>query len=233
VNDPGIRAKLRQSRGFCREHTWALERIGAAQGLTIIMHDVLKEALRVLREGRFTPTPIFSRVGAQEFVDRHKPRMATSGVVAALGPQGPCPACAHADEMEGIFLEVLVEHLLEKDGLLLRFQSSSGLCLPHLRGALQHVGDIKTYDALTAAQEAIWQRLLDNLGEAIGKYEVQRQGQATPEEGDSWRRALGQIVGARVAREDERPSLDWKHKQQEQKRKIAEKNQDTARKVDS
>ena len=222
VNDPGIREKLRHSRGFCREHTWALERLGSAQGMTIVMHDVLKEALRTLREGHFEATRLFSRVGAQELVDRHKPRAATEEVVAALGPQGACPACAYADEMEGILLDVLVEHLLEKDGLLAPFRASSGLCLPHLRGALQRVNDGKTYDALTAAQEGIWQRLLDNLGEALRKYDYRLQGQATGEEGDSWRRAMGLVAGARVAREAEQLSLEWKLRHQEQKRKIAE-----------
>ncbi len=225
VNDPGIREKLRRSRGFCREHTWALERLGSAQGMTIIMHDVLHEALRTLRAGHFQATPLFSQVGTQELLDRHRPRAATADLVAALDPQGPCPACAHADEMEGIFLDVLVEHLLEKDGLLAPFRTSSGLCLPHFRGALQRVSDRKAYDALTDAQEAIWQHLLDNLGEALRKYADRSQGQASGEEGDSWRRAMGLVAGARVAREPEQLSLEWKLKQQEQKRKIAEGKQ--------
>lgn len=48
VNDPGLRESLIQSKGFCREHAWALSRAGDRLGIAILYKDQIAEAIRDL-----------------------------------------------------------------------------------------------------------------------------------------------------------------------------------------
>jgi uncharacterized protein DUF6062 len=48
VNDPGLRQSLIHSRGFCREHAWALSRAGDSLGIAILYKDQVAEAIRDL-----------------------------------------------------------------------------------------------------------------------------------------------------------------------------------------
>ncbi len=58
----------------------------------------------------------------------------------ALKPRGPCPACEHRGTVEDHLLRNLLEHL-EQDEFASGFRRSAGLCLPHLRLALDRPGD--------------------------------------------------------------------------------------------
>lgn len=200
VNDPGLRATMRLSRGFCHDHSWLLDRSGAALGVAIITHDVLKHVLADMGRGAFSPVPALSFTRAQEKLDQSRPKSATSSYVAALEPTAECPACTRTRETEEACFATLREHALEEGGLLADYCASDGLCLPHFRRLISGIGDAEVFAAITDAQRAIWQQLVDELGEAVRKSDYRFYGELLANEGDAWRRAIGALAGNRSER---------------------------------
>jgi hypothetical protein len=62
------------------------------------------------------------------------------------------------------------------------------------------VSDAALFDALVEAQRAIWQRLVDELGEAIRKSDYRFYGELLSNEGHAWRRAIAALGGNRPGR---------------------------------
>jgi hypothetical protein len=198
VNDPDVRYDIRQARGFCHEHAWGLVRNSATLGIAIITPDMLQTLLKTLEGARFRALPALSWRRASEALDRKQSAAATAELVAQLSPQMSCPACVQVETMEGIYLSTLLEHLLGEDGLLIAYQSSDGLCLPHFRQALSRVRDETVFEALVTAQRAIWERLVGHLSETIRKSDYRFQGEPRGEESGAWLRAIAALVGART-----------------------------------
>ena len=196
VNDPGVRHNIRQARGFCREHAWALARHRSSLGATIIMHDVMRNLLRTMEGARFQTLPILSLRRTQEALDPKQPAAATADAVAQLAPQQRCPACVGVETMENIYLSDLVENLLGEEGLITEFQSSDGLCLSHFRRALTYVRDAATFEALVGAQRATWERLVDHLSEIIRKSDYRFRDEEPGEERGASLRAIAALSGA-------------------------------------
>jgi hypothetical protein len=197
VNDPGRRREIRLARGFCPPHAWSLVRTSASLGAAIIARDVLQSVLTTVESASFQASPSWSVSRVHEALDSSKPTAATAELVARLGPQSTCPACVWAGKMEGIYLDGLLGHLLGEDGLLAEYESSDGLCLPHLRLALARVRNKRVYEALVDAQRAIWGRLVAHLDEFIRKNDYRFQGEDWGEERDAWLRAIEALAGAR------------------------------------
>jgi len=200
VNDRGLRATLRLSRGFCHEHSWLLDRSGAALGTAIITHDVLKHVLADMKKGAFSPVSALSFARAQEILDQSRPKGATLSYVASLEPAAECPACTRANETVEACFATIREHALEEGGLLADYLASDGLCLPHFRGLMSGVGDEALFEALAEAQRTIWQRLVDELAEAVRKSDYRFYGELLANEGDAWRRAVAALAGSRPKR---------------------------------
>ena len=194
INDGGLRARIRQARGFCPEHARQLVRHGAALGVAIMMRDVLNTLLEALEGTRFRSVSRLSREGLRATLTS-APSPATADVVARLGPQKPCPVCERTREMEDRLLHVFVERLDDPE-LATKFRASEGLCLPHLRGVLRLITDQETYETLVRTQGAIWRELLAQLNEAIRKSDYRFLDEGLGEEGKAWLRALGVIAGA-------------------------------------
>ncbi len=70
-----------------------------------------------------------------------------------------------------------------------------GLCLPHLRLALQASGPAAGYQALLAAQREAWSALMAELDEFIRKNDYRFQHEPMGDERDSWLRALDALLG--------------------------------------
>ena len=190
VNDPGLRHDIRHAQGFCREHAWAMVSPGAALGVAIISHDVLKGLIGTLENARFGPLPALSLRRIREGLRRDEPAAATAELVARLVPQAECLACIHAREMEEGWVSTLVEHLLGEGGLLAAYEASAGLCLPHFRQALARVRDEAVFKALVDAQRRIWERLAGQLSERIRKSDFRFRDESWGEESDAWQRAV-------------------------------------------
>ncbi len=197
VNDPDLRYRIRQARGFCHEHAWGLMRQGASLGVTIIVHDVLRSVLKAAEDARFQALPALSLRRTHEALDPKQPAAATAELVSQLAPQVSCPACVAAETMESIYLSTLLENLRSEDGLLVAYQSSDGLCLPHFRQALTQVRDEAVFESLVNAQRAIWERLADHLGEIIRKSDHRFRDEPRGEESGASLRAVAALSGAR------------------------------------
>jgi hypothetical protein len=184
VNDPEVRAEIRQARGYCNEHAWwMLDVAGAGLGIAIIQRDVVETVLDVtqtLSDGRN------ARQGAQELLKR-------------LQPAAECPACAHRRTMEDITLHALLSHIDDPD-LTMALAGSSGLCLPHFSRALELVEDADTLKQLVALQRRTLTELRDELAEFIRKNDYRFRHEGFGKEGDSWRRAIGIVSAERGVR---------------------------------
>ena len=197
VNDPERREEIRQAQGFCHKHAWSLVRTGASLGSAIIMHDLLRNVLRAMGGFASSARPAWSLRRAYEFLNPREPAAATADLVAQLEPQTPCPACAWAEKMEGIYLDALLASLIVEEGLLAAYTASDGLCLPHLRQALAQGRDERVREALMGAQQEVWERLLDDLSEFIRKSDYRFQHEQMDEERNAWIRGIAAVVGAR------------------------------------
>ena len=197
VNDPGIRRRIREARGFCYEHAWRLEPHRESVGVTIIMHDVLNSTLKVTEDAQFRKLPMLSLRRAKKTRDPGKPAAETAELVAKLAPQAPCPVCVKVEEMEGIFLDTLIENLVDEEDLLAAFRSSDGLCLPHFRQALTRMRDEAAFEALVNAQRVVWKRLVGHLSEIIRKADYRFKDEARGEEVGASVRAIAAIAGSR------------------------------------
>jgi hypothetical protein len=197
VNDPGLRANIRQARGFCHVHAWGLVRNGASVGVAIIMQDVLQTLLKTLEGAQFQELPPLSLRRVQERLDPGQPAAATAELIAQLNPQAPCPACAQVEKMESIYLHTLVEHLLGEGDLIAAYAASDGLCLPHFRQALSRVRDEAVFEALVDAQRSIWERLVGHLAEIIRKSDDRFRHEPHGEELGGALRAIAALSGPR------------------------------------
>jgi hypothetical protein len=197
VNDPEVRDRIRQARGFCSGHSWRLARHRESLGATIIVNDVLRDTLRVMKDAHFQAPPVLSLRRTQEALSPKQPAAATADIVAQLSARQACPVCVEAEKMEGVFLTTLLENLLGEDGLLADFVSSDGLCLPHFRQALTQVRDEALFEALVDVQRAIWERLADQLSEIVRKADYRFQNESPGEESGASLRAIAALVGSR------------------------------------
>jgi len=109
VNDPGIRAKLRESFGFCNRHAWYfVENVREVFGAAIIYRDILHtvQAMTIGNPGR-----------------------------SVLEPTGICPACSAEWQSAEDALLVIADAIGESD-LRAALEASDGLCGHHLLQAM-------------------------------------------------------------------------------------------------
>lgn len=201
VNDPGVRSELNQSRGYCQQHGWMLVRTGSALGIAILMRGVVKTLLEQLASEPVEAASQSMLQSLRHSVGRKSVSKTTEKVAAALSPQTPCPVCVHVGTLEEHYIATLVAHLDEPGALAEVYHTSSGLCLPHFRKSLAHASSSKDARELISAQQAVWQRLYDELGEFIRKKDSRFKDEPFGPERDSWRRALESISGPSTQRE--------------------------------
>lgn len=197
VNNPKWRDRLRASLGFCHEHAWLAvnERLGDALGFTIIYHDIVNHLLNQLNLDDGPTRRATSRIS---FL-RQVPEQARSMIEKTLSvskPRKPCPVCEHRDEILGTILSALAEEL-ETPEMTEALRSSAGLCLPHLRLALQQIRDASVVEKLLTIQREKLESLRAELTEFIRRNDYQRIEQGFGKEGDAWLRAMSMIAGHR------------------------------------
>jgi hypothetical protein len=197
VTDPDIRFKYRESIGFCNRHAWLLPGSGRGRrlGIAIIYQDFIKQATRRLEKARYDPPAGVSLNRLQETLNRKKPAGATQSLVRSLEPRKPCPACVQETELETLAMTTLVDFLAEDARMREAFKASDGLCLPHLRRALELVRDEAAFEILVEITQEKMGKLIEELDEFIRKHDHRFQHEPFDSEGDSWWRALAQIAG--------------------------------------
>jgi hypothetical protein len=158
---------------------------GSALGIAILYRDLLRQAGRSLEGARFDAGGLLRRGGA-------------AAAVRALTPEKGCPACAHRDEMERLSLAAMLEALAKRDkGMQAALDGSAGLCLPHVRRALALARDEASFAFLRGLMEAKLNGLVAELDEFIRKNDYRFTHEGFGAEGDSWKRAIGVVVGER------------------------------------
>ena len=195
VLDRVVRAEINEARGYCQQHSWLLDRVGAALGAAILTRGIIKTLLDELESHPVRGTAESARNGLRRSLGKKKASGATAGLIAAIEPQRPCPLCSHLEDLEEHITATLVAHLEEPDGLASAYHGSDGMCQAHFRLALASVPSAQAGRALAEAQGAIWRRLYDELGEFIRKKDFQHKGESFGPERVSWRRALAAICG--------------------------------------
>jgi Family of unknown function (DUF6062) len=191
VNDPGIRDAIRAARGFCEVHGRMLRDARDALGAAIIHRDVVNAAMDALDGLAYRPASLGDML--RQAISGERTR-GTNGRADTLAPQQPCPACARRQITDQLYVDALLQHLTDDD-LLPRFRESAGLCLPHLRLAIEHMPDMTTFDRLKAAQLAVWQGLTSALDEFIRKQDHRFAAEPLGDERTSWSRAVDLVSG--------------------------------------
>ncbi len=179
VNKPATHESMRAARGFCPAHAWHVQRElnASALGVAVLYEGILRHLLEDM--GTVSPGDGRRQVG-----------QATS----ALQPREPCPACVHQATVEDHLLRNLLDHLDQAefaDGL----RRSEGICLPHLRQALDIAGRVQHKVRLLAIQQAIWGDLQRDLAEFMRKYDYRFATEGMGDEGTSPRRAIESTAG--------------------------------------
>ncbi|MBN1287046.1 MAG: hypothetical protein JXB47_16720 [Anaerolineae bacterium] len=186
VVDIDARAGIRSAWGYCNRHAYMLLRDpGGAVGIAVIYEDVMKNLVRALDAAEWQ-TGRFTRKGATRLVEK-------------LAPKQECPACAHQAQEEYFYMKALIQGL-EEGSLVEPLAQSRGLCLRHLRLALDGSRDRAVFETLVRIQRKIWQELGAQLTEFIRKNDHRFQHEPMGPEGDSWSRVVRQVSGEPGAR---------------------------------
>ena len=195
VTDPDSRDTIRASLGFCNPHAYhLLTMTGSALGTGIIYRDLVNTIIKQLEAGAFSPPRGAPLHRVAEALNRQRPAAASEAMVQALTPQTPCPVCVQQEKMDTIALTAMVDGLGD-EALQAALRASSGLCLPHLRRALQAVRGPAAFDTLLNIARDRYTALRAELDEFIRKNDYRYNHESMGAEGDSWKRAVWQMVG--------------------------------------
>lgn len=193
TNDIKLRQHLRTSFGFCGEHARILFEHGKgdALGVSIIYHDVIINILRNLPNPAQTTTTGGKLTGLLQRLPRGLGEQ-VSAAIGALTPHRRCMLCHHEEETRQAAVKVLAESL-RNEQFQQALEKSEGLCLFHLRLALEAVPDAESYAALVAISRAQLEALDAELAEFIRKNDYRFRHEGFGGEGDAWKRALNKI----------------------------------------
>ena len=185
------RAEIRSARGFCPPHAAILAGHSRALGTAIMHHDVLNDVLRGFpgenqeKQQRTTPIQALQRAFAP----------LQQRVVQALQPKHVCVLCAHEQHQERVVLESLLEGM-HSQPMRSEFAHSDGLCLPHLRSALEiRNARAESARALIETQGEIMRRLRDQLALFIHKNNGSYESSAVGDEARAPARATRMVSG--------------------------------------
>jgi hypothetical protein len=201
VNDVTTRVHLLRSLGFCPEHTWQLyhteiSQFGSGLGVSIIYENLVHRVMGGLRHFE-------AHLRAPQQPRTHWWQRAWTRLKAAFGwagparrptsisPSEPCRVCVHCTDAEERYIHWLVMGCADPD-FRESYGASDGLCLPHLRQALERATPDHPDEArfLIGVTEARLERLSVALSEYARKQTWQyRHEEMTDDERDAPRRA--------------------------------------------
>lgn len=162
VNDPGVRATLRGSRGFCNYHAWQFgDEADDGLGTAIIYRDIILNVGRLLPDG--SGPAVSLRRSLAEFGSG--PSSPGRALAKHLAPRGECLACHQLDLLTRVYVSTLIEHL-DDPQLSIALSRSSGLCLPHLRQALARAEEPEQVEFLTRVMGEAYARASHADGDA-------------------------------------------------------------------
>jgi hypothetical protein len=175
------RAELRDAYGFCTAHARRLDEIGHALDLSIIYQDILITLKQALE--RLSPQQAATRRGKRQ-------------LAGALTAKSDCPACIYRAEMEEVYIETLIDHLIEPE-FVAKVRVADPLCLTHLRRVIEGIPSAALFQTMREIQIAHWEGLIEELGEFVRKHDHRFRGETIGREGTAWVRAIDAVVGTR------------------------------------
>ncbi len=197
VNDIKGREVIRNSLGYCSQHTWELldASLGNALGISIIYHDILTNILRRLPEPEGGSekgglAAAFGRLGRQ-LSERLK------AAAQAMTGSTPCPACELRNTTTDLATNAFARAL--KDVKIAEpYKYSDGFCVPHLRLAFQRIKDPEVLELLLADSRVRLDVLDKQLAEYIRKNDYRFNQEGFGEERDAWKRVISLMGGEKV-----------------------------------
>ena len=194
VLDPDVRAKLKQSRGFCPKHVEMLHnKPGRSLGIALIYRDVIRDvAAKTAKSQVSDDTKPLRRLWRRHGL--HRPSSHGRPDDRSHGRGGGCLACRIEREAEANFIELLLAHI-DDEKLFAAYAQGEGLCLYHLHMAIDATPDEETLQRVIEPQSERYERMMIDLDEFIRKSDHRFQHEEGGEEGDVWLRAMNAIVG--------------------------------------
>ncbi|MEO8607267.1 MAG: DUF6062 family protein [Chloroflexota bacterium] len=190
VNAPITHEAMRASRGLCAQHNGQLVDYGASVlGISILQSVILDEVLKISGGAP-------GASGGSALARLRGSLRKGVGLADNLEAAGSCSACDALLKAEQLHVDALAFHIDDTD-LADAFRGSNGLCLPHFRLALRAAPGAAHVEMLVTIQTAIWGNLKAELDEFARKYDINHADESMGAEGDSWRRALSLVAGAR------------------------------------
>jgi hypothetical protein len=180
VNDASIRARLRATRGFCREHAMMALTVASQQaagsGVAILYEDFLRHA----------------REDALAAIDPEQRRRRRRQIRTAER----CMACTGAEQVADNYLDVLAIAEEGGDAWKRIREPQRGLCLPHLAFGLRRARPDEEAARLVAIYLHGEGELRHDLSEFIRKQDYRYRPEGiSDEQASSWRRAVFRMVG--------------------------------------
>lgn len=193
VNDPGTRAALHASWGFCNWHAWLIREIPhSSLGTGIISEDLLRGALGRLRHllvrirrGRLTVGWLSRLVG-------RPPRVP---LLILWRLRTICPACHAGREAEALYLLTVLDFTGDPQ-FDRAFDRSPGLCLPHVLRMVELGPAHSNLTPVLERIEAKWQRLQTELKSFVAKHDYRTTEPFTGAEARAWTLAIELLAGA-------------------------------------
>jgi len=176
VNDPGVRAKLVRSKGYCGRHSAILLQASDCLGTAILCQDQVKLVLDLLKR----------------LETKH--RLLPRDELAGWKQREQCPACELQQQDRRRYVEVFVDGLSEKE-LQAAFEASRGICVPHFLDVWQEAKNGKAREYLAGIQRAKLSALLAELQELCRKFDYRFAHEPRGKEADSWMRAVKILAG--------------------------------------
>jgi hypothetical protein len=180
VNDASIRARLRATRGFCREHAMMALTVASQQaagsGVAILYEDFLRHALE----------DALTAIGPEQRRRRRR----------QIRTAERCMACTSAEQVADNYLDVLAFAEEGSDPWKRIREPLRGLCLPHLAFGLRRQRSDEEAARLVAIYLHGEGELRHDLSEFIRKQDYRYRPEGlTDEQSSSWRRAVFRVVG--------------------------------------
>lgn len=171
VNDVETRLKFWAGLGYCAEHTRLLTDISNKNEEKPIGMNILYESLACLVKEAILEYPIpIRRPNSLQMLLRHVfPRWLSEFTPGNLVPKASCRVCQIADGSVHIGLETLMQCLQDPEEKVYRlYPGSDGICLAHLRMALQEYAAQYPSAALLLRDHAM--NRLTHWEQAMGEY---------------------------------------------------------------
>jgi hypothetical protein len=123
-------------------------------------------------------------------------REARPNPVAEYRERPPCALCAQLRLTETHCLDAVLRFAHDPD-FERAYQRSSGLCVPHLLGAVERGAGTPGGATIVQRTLAKWQALRDDLRRFVAKHEYRNADAISPEEARSYELALEILAGRR------------------------------------